>query len=299
MVLKAKTRKLLAPGQLLLSFCMLFFILIILVPLLNILARSISDPALSGAMNGMQVIPQGLSTLNYRIIFNHKVIVPSIFNSVNITLIGTAINILLTTTAAYVLIQRKLVGRKAIMTFLIIMMLFDPGLVPEYLVIKDLGLIGSDWSIILVTAVNVYYLIIMMRYFEAVPSEMYEAARIDGAGHLRTLASIVIPLAKPGIATITMFYAVARWNEYFKASIYLTQQAKTTLQVVLRQFVVLSDTVNLIGSQNLAEYNEFARVDYTALKSATIVVAIIPILLLYPLVLKYYTSDIMAGGVKG
>ena len=299
MVLKAKTRKLLAPGQLLLSFCMLFFILIILVPLLNILARSISDPALSGAMNGMQVIPQGLSTLNYRIIFNHKVIVPSIFNSVNITLTGTAINILLTTTAAYVLIQRKLVGRKAIMTFLIIMMLFDPGLVPEYLVIKDLGLIGSHWSIILVTAVNVYYLIIMMRYFEAVPSEMYEAARIDGAGHLRTLSSIVIPLAKPGIATITMFYAVARWNEYFKASIYLTQQAKTTLQVVLRQFVVLSDTVNLIGSQNLAEYNEFARVDYTALKSATIVVAIIPILLLYPLVLKYYTSDIMAGGVKG
>ncbi len=297
--MKAKTRKLLAPGQLLLSFCMLFFILIILVPLLNILARSISDPARSGAMNGMQIFPQGLSTLNYRIIFNHKVIVPSIFNSINITLIGTAINIILTTTAAYVLIQRKLVGRKAIMTFLIIMMLFDPGLVPEYLVIKDLGLIGSHWSIILVTAVNVYYLIIMMRYFEAVPSEMYEAARIDGAGHLRTLASIVIPLAKPGIATITMFYAVARWNEYFKASIYLTQQAKTTLQVVLRQFVVLSDTVNLIGSQNLAEYNEFARVDYTALKSATIVVAIIPILLLYPLVLKYYTSDIMAGGVKG
>lgn len=278
---------------------MMLFVLIVLIPLLNILARSISDPNRSATMNGLQIIPQGFSTLNYRIIFNHKVIVPSIFNSLKITLIGTAINIILTTTASYVLIQKKLVGRKAIMTFLIIMMLFDPGLVPEYLVIKDLGLIGSHWSIILVTAVNVYYLIIMMRYFEAIPSEMYEAARIDGAGHLRTLAAIVFPLAKPGIATITMFYAVARWNEYFKASIYLTQQAKTTLQVVLRQFVVLSDTVNLIGSQNLAEYNEFARVDYSALKSATIVVAIIPILLLYPLVLKYYTSDIMAGGVKG
>lgn len=297
--LKAKTRKLLAPGQILLSFGMVLFVLIILIPLLNILARSISDPTRSGSMNGLQILPQGFSTLNYRIIFSNKIIVPSIFNSIKITVIGTAINIILTTSASYVLIQKKLIGRKVIMTFLIIMMLFDPGLVPEYLVIKDLGLIGSHWSIILVTAVNVYYLIIMMRYFEAIPSEMYEAARIDGAGHLRTLVAIVFPLAKPGIATITMFYAVARWNEYFKAGIYLTQRSKTTLQVVLRQFVVLSDTVNLIGSQNLAEYNEFARVDYSALKSATIVVAIIPILFLYPLVLKYYTSDIMAGGVKG
>ena len=296
---KARLRKLLSPGQLLLSLMMLLFLLTILVPLLNILARSVSDPAYSPLMKGLEVLPRGLSALNYRIIFGHKVIVPSILNSLNITFIGTFLNILLTTTAAYVLIHRGLVLRKAIMAFLIVMMLFDPGLVPEYLVVRDLGLIGSHWSIILVTAVNVYYLIIMMRYFEAIPGEMYEAARIDGAGHLRTLTSIVFPLAKAGIATITMFYAVARWNEYFKASIYLTQQSKTTLQVVLRQFVVLSDTVNLIGSQNLAEYNEFARVDYAALKAATIVVAIIPILLLYPLVLKYYTADIMAGGVKG
>ena len=284
-----KTRKKFSPGQILLSLIMMLFVLTILVPLLNILARSVSDPAKSPLMKGLQVIPQGFSTLNYRIIFGHKVIVPSIINSLYITLVGTLINVLLTTAASYTLIHKNLVGRKAVMTFLIIMMLFDPGLVPEYLVIRKLGLIGSHWSIILVTAVNVYYLIIMMRYFEAIPQEMYEAARIDGAGHLRTLLSIVFPLAKAGIATITMFYAVARWNEYFK----------TTLQVVLRQFVVLSDTVNLIGSQNLAEYNEFARVDYSALKSATIVVAIIPILILYPLVLKYYTSDIMAGGVKG
>ncbi len=298
-MLKAKTRKLLTPGQILLSLAMVLFLLTILIPLLNILARSISDPQQSPLMKGLEVLPRGFSTLNYRIIFGHKVIVPSILNSLKITLIGTLLNIALTTTAAYVLIHRKLVMRKAIMGFLIVMMLFDPGLVPEYLVVRDLRLIGSHASIILVTAVNVYYLIIMMRYFEAIPGEMYEAARIDGAGHLRTLTSIVFPLAKAGIATITMFYAVARWNEYFKASIYLTQQSKTTLQVVLRQFVVLSDTVNLIGSQNLAEYNEFARVDYAALKAATIVVAIIPILLLYPFVLRYYTADIMAGGVKG
>lgn len=293
------TRKKLTLGQLVLDLVMLFLILVTVIPLLNILARSFSDPVEGIGMSGLRVIPQGFSTLNYRIVFNHRVIIPSIFNSVKITLIGTLLNIILTTSAAYALIQPRLIGKKAIMTFLIIMMLFDPGIVPEYLVVKDLKLIGSHWSVILVAAVNVYYLIIMMRYFEAVPMEMYEAARIDGAGHLRTLWSIVFPLAKAGIATITMFYAVIRWNEYFKAGMYLTSQSKTTLQVVLRQFVVLGDTVNLIGSQNLAEYNEFARVDYIALKDATIVVAIIPILLLYPVVLKYYTKDIMAGGVKG
>lgn len=293
------TRKKLTLGQLVLDLVMLFLILVTVIPLLNILARSFSDPVEGIGMSGLRVIPQGFSTLNYRIVFNHRVIIPSIFNSVKITLIGTLLNIMLTTSAAYALIQPRLIGKKAIMTFLIIMMLFDPGIVPEYLVVKDLKLIGSHWSVILVAAVNVYYLIIMMRYFEAVPMEMYEAARIDGAGHLRTLWSIVFPLAKAGIATITMFYAVIRWNEYFKAGMYLTSQSKTTLQVVLRQFVVLGDTVNLIGSQNLAEYNEFARVDYIALKDATIVVAIIPILLLYPVVLKYYTKDIMAGGVKG
>ena len=196
------------------------------------------------------------------------------------------------------LIQPGLMFKKIIMTFLIVMMLFDPGLVPEYLLVKQLGLIGSQWSVILVTSVNVYYLIIMMRYFQAVPMDIYEAARIDGAGHVRMIFSMVFPLAKSGIATITMFYAVVRWNEYFKASIYLTEKAKTTLQVILRQFVVLGDTVSLIGAQNIMDYNELARIDYGALKAATIVIAIVPILLLYPIVLKFYTRDVMAGSVK-
>lgn len=266
--------------------------------MLNILAKSFSDPALSPSMSGLRVIPAGFSTVNYDIVFSNKVILPTLWNSIFITVVGTAINILLTTSAAYVLIQPGLMFKKIIMTFLIVMMLFDPGLVPEYLLVKQLGLIGSQWSVILVTSVNVYYLIIMMRYFQAVPMDIYEAARIDGAGHVRMIFSMVFPLAKSGIATITMFYAVVRWNEYFKASIYLTEKAKTTLQVILRQFVVLGDTVSLIGAQNIMDYNELARIDYGALKAATIVIAIVPILLLYPIVLKFYTRDVMAGSVK-
>lgn len=294
----SKRRKHFTPGQLLLGALMILLILTMLVPLLNILAKSFSDPSLSPSMSGLRIIPAGFSTINYQIVFSNKVILPSLWNSVFITLVGTLINILLTTSAAYVLIQPRLMFKKIIMTFLIVMMLFDPGLVPEYLVVKQLGLIGSQWSVILVTSVNVYYLIIMMRYFQAVPTDIYEAAHIDGAGHLRMLGSMVFPLAKSGIATITMFYAVVRWNEYFKASIYLTDKAKTTLQVILRQFVVLGDTVSLVGAQNIMDYNELARIDYGALKAATIVIAIVPILLLYPFVLKFYTKDVMAGSVK-
>ena len=291
-------RRLFSPGQVLLSLLMAVLGLTMIVPLLNILAKSLSDPALSPAMSGLRVVPAGFSLINYRIVLGHRVIVPSIISSCIITGVGTLINLMLTTTAAYVLIQPKLLFKKAIMVFLIVMMLFDPGLVPEYLVIRQFGLIGSRWSVILVTSVNVYYLIIMMRYFQAIPGELYEAARMDGAGHLRTLFSIVFPLAKAGIATITMFYAVIRWNEYFKASIYLTDPSKTTLQVILRQFVVLGDNATLIGFQNMMDYNELAQVDYNALKAATIVVAILPILCVYPLVLKYYTKDVFAGGVK-
>lgn len=284
--------------QLILMLLMFALTLTMIVPLLNILAISLSDSSVSTKMSGLAILPKKFSLINYKVILSHPVLKPALFNSIFITVVGTAINVTLTTTAAYVLTRPGLVFKKVIMVFLIFMMLFDPGLVPEYLVIKNLGLMGSRWSVILVSSVNVYYLIIMMRFFNEVPQEMYEAAEIDGCGHLRTLFSIVLPLAKAGVATITMFYAVVRWNEFFKASIYIGEASKTTLQVILRQFIVLDDTVSLIGSQNMFNYNELARLDYNALKYATIVVAILPILILYPVVLKFYAGDIMAGGVK-
>ena len=272
-------------------------VLLVLYPLIYVVSCSVSDPSAVGA-GEVILLPKGFTLMGYRRVFQEDAILTGYGNTLLYTVVGTAINILLTTSAAYVLIQPGLMFKKIIMTFLIVMMLFDPGLVPEYLLVKQLGLIGSQWSVILVTSVNVYYLIIMMRYFQAVPMDIYEAARIDGAGHVRMIFSMVFPLAKSGIATITMFYAVVRWNEYFKASIYLTEKAKTTLQVILRQFVVLGDTVSLIGAQNIMDYNELARIDYGALKAATIVIAIVPILLLYPIVLKFYTRDVMAGSVK-
>lgn len=284
--------------QILLMVMLLLFSLTILFPLLHILARSLSDPAQSGQMKGLEIFPRGLSLINYKLIFSNKNLVPSIFNSVFITVVGTALNIGLTITAAYVLTRPGLVGKKILMSFFIIMMLFDPGIVPEYMVMKKVGLMGSRWSVILGQAVNVYYLVIMMRYFEAVPQSLCDAARIDGAGDLTILCKIIAPLSKAGIATLTMFYAVLRWNEYYRAGIYISKISRVPLQVILRKFVVAGDVTTLVGTQNLFDYNALAKLDYTALQYATIVVAIIPILLIYPVVLKFYNKDIMAGGVK-
>ena len=290
-------RKKYTVGQFVLTIVMLFLSMTMLIPILNILAVSVSDPMKSPYMSGLRVIPDGFSLINYQVVLSNSTIVPALLNSIKITVIGTAINIVLTSTAAYVLTRPKLLFKKTIMVFLIIMMLFDPGTVPEYLTIKDLGLMGSQWSVILVTSVSVYYLIIMMRYFQAVPQEICESAMLDGAGNMRMLLSIFVPLAKAGIATITMFYAVVRWNEYFRAGIYITKNSLTTLQVILRQYVVANDTATLIGDKNIAKYMNI--LDYEALKNATIAIAIIPILLIYPFVLRFYTKDVLAGSVKG
>lgn len=293
-----KQLKKLTISQIILMIILTLLTLTMVVPLLNILAKSFSDPSLSPSMGGLAIFPQGFDLINYNVVFSHPVLVPAIMNSIFVTVVGTAINILLTCMAAYALTRPGLTLKRPLMVFLIIMMLFDPGMVPEYLVIQKIGLMGSRWSVILVMAVNVYYLIIMMRYFEEVPSSIYEAATIDGAGHLRMLFNVVLPLSKAGVATITMFYAVVRWNEYFKASLYITHAKDTVLQVILRQFVVLGDTVSMVGQQSMYNFDQLARLDYGALKCATIIVAIIPILLLYPMVLKYYAKDVMGGGVK-
>lgn len=285
-------------AQVMLMVVLFLITLTMIIPILNVVAVSFSSPTASRELSGLAIIPKEFYLGNYQLVFSHPMLFRSLWNSIFITIVGTAINLVLTTMAAYALTRPGLVFKKAIMVFLIIMMLFDPGLIPEYLLVKDLKLIGSQWSVILVTAVNVYYLIIMMRYFEEIPDSIMEAAYLDGAGHICTLTRIVLPLTRAGVITIGMFYAVLRWNEYIKAGMYISTPSKTTLQVILRRFVVDNDTASLLGATNLMSYNEIAKMDYTAIKYATIVVAIVPILLLYPIVLKTYTKNVISGGVK-
>lgn len=271
---------------------------IVLVPLLNLLALSLSDPSRVSEVRGLTVVPKGFSLINYRVLAANPLFVRSILNSIFITVVGTALNLVVTSMAAFALTRPKLPFKRFFQILIVVVMIFEPGLIPEYMVVKKIGLMGSLWAVILYKTVNVYYLIIMMRYFEEIPASLIEAAQVDGATYMTILRKVVMPLAKPALATIGLFYGVYHWNEYFRASIYLTDPNKYPLQLILRQFVVLDDTSALIGSGALFSYDEAARLSYDALQASTIIVAMLPVLIIYPLILKYYARGVMEGGVK-
>ncbi|WP_312426932.1 carbohydrate ABC transporter permease [Lacrimispora sp.] len=291
-------RKKLSIGKLLCGFIMMLLALCMLVPLLNILARSLSQPDFVHGLKGYDILPKGFSTVNYQVILGQPIVIRSILNSLFITVAGVFLNIILTASAAYVLTRPGLVGKKVFMYFFIIMMIFEPGIVQEYFLMKNIHLLDNLFSMVIYRSVNVYYLIILMRFMEEVPASIQEAARIDGAGHYNILFKIMIPLCKIPLITVGMFYAVFRWNEFFKSSIFLTSKNHTVLQVLLRQFVVNSDSQVIVGASNILANNNIAQLDNASLKAATIVVAVVPILLLYPIILKYYTNGVMSGGVK-
>nr|WP_026073270.1 carbohydrate ABC transporter permease [Robertmurraya massiliosenegalensis] len=279
-------------------YTILFIVtLAVLIPVLNLVAMSLTDPARVKELTGLSVIPKGFSLINYEIILSNPLIVKSIGNSVFITLVGTFINLFFTALSAYVLARTNFVGKKVVLVFLIAIMVFEPSMITEYLLMKDLNLLNTYGSLILYKAINVYYLFILMRFFKEIPESLIEAARIDGAGHFRIFTRIVLPLSKPALATLTLFYGVYHWNEYFRATIYITDPNKWPLQVVLRQFVVTQDNTTMLAGLNLSP-EMLASLDFASLQASTIIVAIIPLLLLYPLILKYFTKGTMDGGEK-
>ncbi|MBH5318356.1 carbohydrate ABC transporter permease [Paenibacillus sp. GSMTC-2017] len=272
--------------------------LVMFVPIVNLFARALSHPDKVHLLNGYDIWPSGFSLINFEVVLSNPIVGRALLNSIFITVLGTLLSIFFTTIAAYVLTRKNLVGKTPLMIFLIIIMIFEPGIVQEYMVVKDMHLLDSLWVMVMYRMINVYYLIIMMRFLEEIPEPLIEAAKIDGAGHMTLFMKIVLPLARVPLLTIGMFYAVAKWNEFFKSSIFLSSPNNTVLQVLLRQFVVEQDSTALIGVTDLLKNNNIAQLDFSSLKAATIVVAIVPILLLYPIILKYYTKGVMDGGVK-
>lgn len=293
-----KSSKKLSVSKIIMGIILIFLAASMLIPMLNILAQSLSHPDKVHALKGWDIFPKGFSLVNFQVILSQPLVIRSILNSVFITVVGTFLNLVMTASAAYVLTRPGLVGKKIFMYFFIIMMIFEPGIIQEYFLMKDIHLLDSLFSMVFYKCVNVYYLIILMRFMEDIPGSLIEAARIDGAGHVNVLFKIMMPLCKVPLLTVGMFYAVFRWNEFFKSSIFLTSKKNTVLQVLLKQFVVNSDTQVIVGAANIMANNNIAQLDTGSLKAATIVIAVIPILLLYPIILKYYTSDVLAGGVK-
>ncbi|WP_299952035.1 carbohydrate ABC transporter permease [uncultured Ruegeria sp.] len=268
-------------------------------PILHLVAVSFSDPAEVPGMSGLEVLPRGVSFDVWSLLIQNPNVQRGFLNAAIITAAGTVIAVLGTTLMAWALAQQRLPGRRIILLLVLVTVVFDPGIIPEFFVMKNIGLLNSYWSVILFRAVFAWYLIILIRLFEEVPSELLEAAELDGANPFQTLWYVIVPVAKSSIAMITLFYLVLNWNEFFRAMIYLNDPDKWPLQVVLRQFVVEGDKVGMVGLANVSANTDVNQISIRALKAGMITLTIAPLVLIYPLILKYFTKGTMSGAVKG
>lgn len=242
------------------------------------------------------IIPHSFSTMAYKYIFSTDTIMKSIGNSLYITVAGTAVNLLFTVTMAYGLSKRGIYGRNAIMNLILFSMLFGGGLIPTYLVVRELQLLDTYWALILPGAISAFNLIIVKNFFQELPPELEEAAKIDGCSDLSLLWRIVLPLSMPVLATFTLFYAVGHWNNFFSALLYINDPARWPLQVMLRQIVLLSQMA--AGSADSVDYN-YVQEAQQSIKMAVIVVGTLPILLVYPFLQKHFAKGVLIGSVKG
>lgn len=241
------------------------------------------------------LIPKSFSLDTMKYIFSTETFPKALLNSVYITLVGTAIALVMTSLMAYPLSQKKLLFRNQLMFVIVLTMVFHPGMIPAFLNIRDLGLYDSTWSLIIPAAIGTYNLILVKNYYQSLPQELSESAKIDGATDFVIFYKIFFPLSKPILATVGLFYAVQYWNNYISAILYIDDSTKWPIQVLLRNIVMLAQTD--LGSEASAGSN--AVVDVQALQSATIFVSTLPILCVYPFVQKYFVKGIMLGSVKG
>jgi len=228
----------------------------------------------------------------FRQLLGHSLFPRAILNSVIITLLGTAISLFLTIPLAYGLSTRSLPGRKLIMTLILFTYLFSPGLIPVYLLITGMKLTNNYLAIILPPAVSVYNTLVMMSFFEGLPEDLKEVARLDGANELQVLWYVILPLSKPILLTIGLFYAVFYWNEFFTPLLYLNDNDLMPLPVLLRN-ILISASFN-----EYVEYDAFNSSSIESLKAAGVLITMIPMLLIYPWIQRYFTKGTLVGGVK-
>lgn len=265
-------------------------------PLIFVLSSSFSsgDAVMSGRV---YLFPVELSFEGYELVFENKDILVGFKNTILYTLLGTSINILLTTLIAFPLSRKKLPGRNALMFLVTFTMFFSGGLIPTFLVVEKLKMVDSIWAMVIPTAISTFNMIIMRTYFQnSIPEELGESAYLDGCNNFRFLLSIVLPLSAPIIAVLMLYYAVDHWNQYFNALIYLRSNSRISLQLALRN-VLLANQISTGGSDS-SGFGERAMIGLTV-KYAVIVVSSIPVIIMYPFIQKYFVKGVMVGAIKG
>lgn len=271
--------------------------LIVLYPLIYILSASFSSPR-AVTTGRVWLYPVDFSLVGYETVFKNSRILSGYGNSIYITAVGTLISLIATVMAAYPLSVRDLVGKNIIMGILTFTMLFSGGLIPTYLWINQLHLYNTHWALILPGAVGVYNVIIARTFFQSsIPHDLYESATLDGCSDFRYIISVVLPLAKPILAVLVMYYAVGYWNSYFSALIYISDPSKQPLQVVLRDIIMQNqlDPTTMVDVSLLQKKEGLAEL----LKYSLIVVSSVPMLILYPFIQKHFVKGVMIGALKG
>lgn len=278
---------------------MLALLVVFIWPLWFVLIASISDPAQVWQGNVI-LFPKDITLDAYKEVIQYDTIWTGYGNTILYTVVGTAINLVLTVCGAYPLSRKDFAPRKLLMVLLMITMYFSGGLVPTYLVVNKLGLIDTIWAMIIPNAVSMFNIIITRTYFmNSIPEELYEAAQLDGANTAQYLFKVVLPLSKPILAVITLFYAVGHWNDFYSALIYINSQQLMPLQSVLRKLLLSTQmTLQITSSMSPDDIMRKTQLAQT-LKYSSIIVSTVPVLCLYPLVQKHFVKGIMVGSVKG
>lgn len=276
----------------------LLIILLTGYPLVYALSASFSDP-LSLSNGQMWLLPKGFTLNAYKEVLKSKDVFIGYRNTIIYAVVGTFIDVAMTTMAAYPLSRPDLSG-KNLLTFLITFtMFFSGGMIPSYINIQNLGLLNTMWAMVLPGAIGVTHMIIMRNYFQhSIPGELMEAAHVDGCSNLGVLFRIVLPLSKSILAVMFIFYFVGHWNAYFNALLYLDDKIKYPLQVFLRSILIQNDPGDMLGGSGSQNSSQL-QLMYETLKYAIIVVSSIPVLIIYPFVQKYFTKGIMLGSLKG
>ncbi len=287
-------------GEFLFDACVnllgLAVVIIVLVPLIFVVSASFSDPDL--VLKGkVFLFPKGLTLEPYKMVFQNKDIWVGYRNTIFYTAAGTTISVILTVLAAYPLSRKEMAGRRFFMLVILFTMYFNGGLIPTYLLVRNLGMYNKIWALLIPSAISTFNLIVAKTFFENnIPDEMYESAKLDGCGNMRMLLNIALPLSKAIIAILVLYYAVDQWNSYFNALIYLNNEKLYPLQIILRNILLLGQTEQL-GTNDVGMGEKIKMAE--GIKYSVIIISSVPILMVYPFVQKYFVKGVMIGSVKG
>lgn len=277
------------------SLLMLVLVLVTLYPLYHVAMGSISNGVEMMTHRGLLLRPLGFTLEGYNMVFKNPMIIKGYINTLFIVIVGTLLNLLMTSVGAYSLSRSSLYYKRTLTLFIVFTMYFSGGLIPNYLTVRMVGIDNTLWALIIPGIIGTTNLIIMRTSFAAIPESLCESATIDGANDITILFRIILPLSKPIIAVMVMYYGVGHWNSWFSAMIYLRERTKFPLQLILREILIQDQTAGMVTNGYVGDMQSMSE----TLKYATIMVATIPILIIYPFAQKYFTKGVMIGAIKG